>query len=149
MSDDNAEADFIEEEGVEVRAFIAGARADVWRHWVDVSLLETWWWPGFDDARYEVDAQPGGVYRIHTVSGGFGVAGVYEDVQPEQRLEFSWHWSGQDVESEVAVDFADGDGGTIVTVSHEGIPFDDVEPITQGWEDVLTRLEERFDDLAE
>lgn len=149
MNEHDGDADFIEEEGLEVRAFIAGARDDVWRHWVDVSLLETWWWPMFDDTRYEVDAQPGGIYRIHTVEGGIGVSGEYEDVEPKKLLEFSWHWSGQDAQSTVAVQFADADGGTLVTVSHTNIPFDDVDPLTEGWEDVLTRLEERFDELAE
>lgn len=147
MNQHDDDTEFVEDEGLEVRAFIAGEREDVWQHWVDVALLETWWWPMFDDTRYEVDAQPGGVYRFHTGEGGIGVSGEFEDVEPQERLAFSWHWTGQDAESTVVVTFRDADDGTLVTVAHTNIPFDDVDPLTEGWEDVLTRLEERFDDL--
>lgn len=142
------EQDFIEDEAAEARAFIAGDRESVWRHWVDVDLLAQWWWPMFDDTRYEVDAQPGGVYRIHSVQGGMAVSGEYAAVEAPRRLEFSWHWSGEDSESTVEVTFGEGDGGTIVTVEHSGIRFEDLDPLTEGWEDILTRLEELFDEMG-
>ena len=150
MSNDLFEAgddDFIEDEHIEVRSFIAGAIDDVWQHWVDAELLAIWWWPMFDDTRYEIDAQVGGVYRIHTVTGGIAVSGEFTEVVDGKRLEFSWHWSGESGESSVSVAFAEGDGGTVVTVTQTGIAYDEVDPLTEGWEDVLTRLEERFDEL--
>lgn len=141
--------EFIEEERLEVRSFVAGRIDEVWQHWVDPELLAEWWWPMFDDTRYEVDAQIGGIYRMHTVSGGMAVAGEFTEVIDGRRLEYSWHWSGESGESSVSVDFAEGDGGTVVTVAQTGIAFDDIDPLAEGWEDVMTRLEERFDDMAD
>lgn len=151
MSDEMNEGyddDFIEDEHIEVRSFIAGPIDEVWQHWTDPELLAEWWWPMFDDTRYEIDPQIGGIYRMHSVTGGVSVAGEFIEVQDGKRLEFSWHWSGESGESTVAIDFAEGEGGSVVTVTQTGIAFDDVEPLTEGWEDVLTRLEERFDELA-
>lgn len=146
MSEHDDSDDFIEDEGLEVRAFVVGDRERVWQHLTDVELLQTWWWPMFDDARYEWDAQPGGVYRVHSVTGGVAVSGEFTVVEPPTKLEFSWHWEGDDTESSVEIELSDANDGTVLSLRHTGIRFDDAESLTQGWEDLLTRLEERFDE---
>ena len=50
-------------ERTEIDAFVAASADAVWELWTTVAGLEQWWWPQFDDTRYEVDAREGGWYR--------------------------------------------------------------------------------------
>ena len=116
----------------------------VFAAWTDVDQLAAWWWPQLAGTTYDVDARPGGRYRISSPATGTTVTGSYSEVEPPRRLVFTWVWmddgeqeSGEDT---VVVTFEPVDEGTVVTVAHtsaEHVPEGGAE---QGWNDVMDRL---------
>ena len=69
----------------------------VWRAWTDPQALSRWFGPGETDSvtLAELDVRVGGRYRIafHTTDGEqHEVSGVYEEVQVNRRLSFTWAW---------------------------------------------------------
>ena len=137
-------------ERTEIDAFVAASADAVWELWTTVAGLEQWWWPQFDDTRYEVDAREGGWYRFHTSTGGFGVQGRYLQLDEGKRIVQSWDWLGggeelQGAEQLVIVDFSELGDGTLVRVTQTA-PLDELDDLREGWQDTLTRLEEHFDD---
>ncbi|KAA6430146.1 SRPBCC domain-containing protein [Agrococcus sediminis] len=136
-------------ETVEVDAFVTASTDAVWELFTTAAGLEQWWWPMFDDTRYEVDAQEGGWYRIRTSTGGFGVQGRYLQLDEGKRIVQSWDWLGGAEEGErfeqlVVVDFAETGDGTHIRVTQTAA-LDEVDDLRDGWQDTLTRLEELLD----
>ena len=147
MSDSEIEPDV---ERAEVDAFVTATADAVWPLWTTAEGLERWWWPQFEDARYEVDAREDGWYRISTSTGGFGVQGRYLELDEGRRIVQTWLWLGGDedarqYEQVVSIDFTEQEGGTLIRVA-QTVPLDEVDSIREGWQDILTRLEELVDD---
>jgi uncharacterized protein YndB with AHSA1/START domain len=118
------------------RAFVA---------WTDVDQLARWWWPQLEGTTYDVDARPGGRFRIASSAIGVTVTGVYTEVEPPRRLTFTWSWQDDDdpdgaVEDTVMVTFEPGTGGTVVTVAHTSRAHVVEGGAEQGWNDVMDRL---------
>ncbi|WP_413318562.1 SRPBCC family protein [Agrococcus sp. 1P02AA] len=139
-----------EVERTEVEAFVMASADAVWELWTTAEGYEQWWWPMFGDTSYEVDAREGGSYRFRTATGGFGVQGRFLQLDEPKRIVLSWDWmsgdeGGDQREDLVVVDLAELGDGTHVRVTQTG-PLDELEPLREGWQDCLTRLEEHFDD---
>ena len=137
-------------ERAEVDAFVTATADAVWPLWTTAEGLERWWWPQFEDARYEVDAREDGWYRISTSTGGFGVQGRYLELDEGRRIVQTWLWLGGDEDARqyeqlVTIDFTEQAGGTLIRVA-QTVPLDEVDAIREGWQDTLTRLEELIDD---
>ncbi len=71
--------------------------AKVWRAWTEPQALKQWFCPGSSSTvtAIDVDLSPGGRFRIafQTADGTpYEASGVYEEVDPERRLVFSWAW---------------------------------------------------------
>ena len=122
----------------------------VWAAWTTEPGLATWWWHGWPDSRYRVDARVGGEYRIEAAEHGMGVRGVYREVEPPSRLAFSWIWyelidgvATEEPADEVQVSFTAHPDGTLVELSHTGpwAAADAAENYRQGWTFVLDALE--------
>jgi uncharacterized protein YndB with AHSA1/START domain len=111
--------------------------------WVDPEQLAAWWWPQLAGTTYDLDARPGGAYRIEGPAIGVTVTGVYTEVDPPRRLAFTWHWRDGEpdsVEDQVVVTFQPVDGGTTVTVAHTSPVHAPEGGAERGWNDVLDRL---------
>jgi uncharacterized protein YndB with AHSA1/START domain len=137
-------------ERAHVDAFVTTTADAVWPLWTTAEGLERWWWPMFDDARYEVDAREDGWYRIRTSSGGLGVQGRYLELDEGRRIVQTWQWQGGDegarqYEQVVTIDFTEQEDGTLIRVTQTAA-LDELESIREGWQDTLTRLEELVDD---
>lgn len=133
---------------VEVTGFVAAATDAVWALWTTPDGLAQWWWPQFDDTRYEIDAREDGWYRIRTSEGGIGVQGTYLELAEGERIVQTWDWLGGEgtaATQRVTIEFEELDGGTLVRVTQTA-PADELEQLEQGWSDILTRLEELLDD---
>jgi uncharacterized protein YndB with AHSA1/START domain len=79
-------------------------------------------WMGHDA---ELDARPGGIYRVHVIEGSVA-RGEFVEVEPPGRVVFTWGWEGNPMvppgSSRVEVSFrADGDA-TLVRLVHSGLP---------------------------
>lgn len=113
--------------------------AEVFAAWTDPDLLGRWFAPGEMSARVsELDARPGGRFRVemHHPSGVVHtVAGAYREVQPNQRLVFTWAWEGEAApETTVTVELRPVGDGTELVLTHEGFPTRDLaEQHTHGW----------------
>jgi uncharacterized protein YndB with AHSA1/START domain len=122
--------------------------------WTDASRLAAWWWPHLAGATYDVEAVPGGRYRISSPVIGATVSGVFDQVARPGRLGFTWVWedAGEPhevvepvVEDAVQVTFDGRDGGTLVTVAHTSQAHAPDGGTEQGWSDVLDRLARLYD----
>ena len=79
-------------------------------------------WQGL---RAELDARPGGVFRVW-MDAETVASGEYVEVEPHRRVVFTWGWEGNDTvppgSTTVEIDLeADGDATTL-TLRHSGLP---------------------------
>jgi uncharacterized protein YndB with AHSA1/START domain len=131
-----------------VRRTFACPREDVFAAWTDPDALVTWF--GGALARTlsaAVDLRVGGAYRL-TMQSGENVAaveGVYGEVEPPERLVYTWRLdipAGTE-QSLVTVAFHDRDGATEVVVTHAGLATQESYEFHQGgWSASLDRLGE-------
>jgi uncharacterized protein YndB with AHSA1/START domain len=113
--------------------------------WTDVAQLAAWWWPQLGGTTYDVDARPGGRFRISSPAIGATVTGVYTEVDRPRRLAFTWVWEDDGepeavVDDTVVVTFEPQDEATVVTVAHTSTAHVPEGGAEQGWNDVLDRL---------
>ncbi|HEY5248395.1 MAG TPA: TIGR03086 family metal-binding protein [Dermatophilaceae bacterium] len=91
-----------------------------------------------------VDLRAGGEYRW-TVVPGHVAAGTFIEVEPGQRIVFGWGWEGSpDLgpdASTVTITLQPAEGGTLVSLVHEGLTEQQVVSHLEGWNHFFTRLE--------
>jgi len=125
---------------VEQTIRIAAKPETVWKFWTDPERMRDWW------GAAELDPRPGGVCRIER-EGGATMSGEYLELEPHDRLVFSFGWEPSDDapaiapgQSRVEVTLIEDAGETILTVRHSGIP-DAVAGIhAVGWSNHLPLL---------
>jgi uncharacterized protein YndB with AHSA1/START domain len=129
---------------ITIARVVAATPERVFAAWTDAEQLAAWWWPQLAGTSYDVDARPGGHYRIESPAIGATVSGVYTEVDPPRRLVFTWVWDDGEpedvVEDTVVVTFEPEDTGTRVTVEHTSVAHVPEGGAEQGWNDVLDRL---------
>ena len=90
-----------------------------------------------------VDLRAGGEYRW-TITPGHVAAGTYREVEPGKRLVFGWGWEGNDDlkpdASTVTVTIEPGDGGSLVTLVHQGLTDEQAVMHAEGWHHYFERL---------
>ncbi len=129
------------------RVFEAWTRAQDVARWLSPR-------PDIAVAFAEVDARPGGAYRIgfrNPESGHVNVvAGRYLEIDPPARLVMSWAWQPPHDEfpdafvgadSVVTVELVGVDGGAQLTLTHRGLPGGAItDRHAWGWNGALDRL---------
>ena len=93
----------------------------------------------------QVEPQPGGLYLVN-VTGARSARGSFREVVPVHRLAYSFGWDGSETvppgSSLVEIDLIDRDGGTLVRMTHTGLPNAyEREGHARGWAYYLGRLE--------
>ena len=74
------------------------------------------------------DAHPGGLYLVKNVAGrpDRTARGQFREVVPVHRLAYSFGWDGDEAvppgSSLVEIDLIDRDGGTLLRMTHSGLP---------------------------
>ncbi|MDX1521417.1 MAG: SRPBCC domain-containing protein [Anaerolineae bacterium] len=116
-----------------VSRVFAAPRSKVFRAWTEPDILRRWWGPkGATTPVIEMDLQVGGRYRFgmkYPDRDIFYVKGVYREVQVPEKLVFTWRWESPDMDfgdSLVTIEFHEQNGGTEVTLRHEGFPNEEV-----------------------
>jgi uncharacterized protein YndB with AHSA1/START domain len=94
--------------------------------------------------RAELDPRPGGRYRID-VDGEHIASGVYEEIDPPNRLRMTWGWEGHPTvpagSTTVEITLTPERGATILRLRHLGLPDDPERRIHRdGWQQYLGRL---------
>lgn len=90
-----------------------------------------------------VDLRAGGEYRW-TVTPGHLAHGTFREVEPGRRVVFGWGWDGnpdlpKDA-STVTITIDPADGGSQVTLTHEGLTAEQAAMHAEGWHHYLDRL---------
>jgi len=82
-------------------------------------------WMGADAT---TEAHAGGLYLVKDMAGrpGLSARGQFREVVPVHRLAYSFGWDGDDEvppgSSLVEIDLLDRDGGTLIRLTHTGLP---------------------------
>ena len=131
-------------------------RERVFDAWTNPKVLQQWWaaGPNWDTPTAEVDARPGGNYRLamHDPDSGetHTLVGEFREVTPPERLVYTWTWeSNVDAMSGsentlVEVDFREDGDATEVVVTHSGFGTSELRDMhAQGWNGCLDNLERR------
>jgi uncharacterized protein YndB with AHSA1/START domain/predicted ester cyclase len=133
---------------VEVTATFPQPPERVWRCLVDPAELVRWWGPhGFTTSEAQVDARPGGRYRLTMrppVGEPFHLAGEYREVDPPARLSCTFRYeepAPDDRETIVDLRLAAVAGGTAVTLSQGRFATEERRQLHRaGWTQSFERL---------
>jgi uncharacterized protein YndB with AHSA1/START domain len=117
---------------------IAAAPTDVFPYFTDPEKLVAW-----KAATAELDARPGGRFRMDVTGRGDVAEGEYLDIDPPHRIRFTWRWENDVVApapSEVEVTLTPDGNGTLLRLVHRGIPGPNRDGSAAGWTHYLARL---------
>ena len=124
---------------IEIERTIRATPETVFAYFTDTRRYTEWM--GIDA---ELDATPGGIYRVRVPQGTYAV-GQFVEVVPPSRVVFTWGWEG-DAEvppgsSRVEVTLTPRDEGTHIRLVHTGLPTPESFGLhTLGWERYVDRL---------
>jgi uncharacterized protein YndB with AHSA1/START domain len=135
--------------GFELQRRFRASPERVFRAWTQPAALREWWCPvGWVAAEIEIDLRVGGAYRIgmNRTAGGapVAVAGQFLEVDPPERLVYSWCWEGaftEMPETLVSLELQGSAEETLLTLRHE--KFADLALRSQhrsGWLSACDRL---------
>jgi uncharacterized protein YndB with AHSA1/START domain len=119
---------------------IAAAPATVFSFFTDVERWTSW--QGVDG---EIDASPGGVFRIR-MPGAQVASGEFVELVPDRRIVFTWGWEGDGSpvapgSTTVVIELEPDEDGTLLRLTHTGLaPPPVAEHHREGWELYLERL---------
>lgn len=101
-------------------------------------------WLSWQGVLAEIDPRPGGAFRMNVRGDGYA-AGRFVVLDPYERIVMTWGWENDDLgvppgSSTVEVTFAADRGGTLVRLTHAGLPPEALTPHAEGWSHYLDRL---------
>jgi uncharacterized protein YndB with AHSA1/START domain len=121
----------------------------VFQAWIDPEQLLVWWGPSHVTCTHaEVDARPGGAYRLdNRLPDGsvLVIRGEFLHCEPPRRLEYTWSVTpgSSGTAERVRVDFNPHPEGTEVVVHHERIADPELaRGHEEGWLGCLRGLSE-------
>jgi uncharacterized protein YndB with AHSA1/START domain len=118
---------------------IAAPPATVFAFLTDPEKILSWM-----GSEVTTEAHPGGVYLVKSV-GTHVARGEFREVVPVHRLTYSFGWEGSEEvppgSSLVEIDLVDRDGGTLLRMTHSGLPnAAQCASHDSGWAHYLGRL---------
>jgi uncharacterized protein YndB with AHSA1/START domain len=128
-----------------VERLIAAPPETVFDAWLDPGAAGQWLFATPDGVmeRVEIDARVGGAFMIAERRGGDLAEhfGIYEEIDRPRRLAFRWATSfAPEAWTRVRVVIAPEGGGSLLTLTHEGVWADYRERTRQGWTMILDGL---------
>ena len=122
--------------------------ARVFEAWTSEEVLRRWFHAEHDweTPEAQVDLRVGGDVRIvmrdphkdKEIGGG----GRYTEIEPPNRLAFTWTWDGEDRQTLIELDFEEADGQTTVRMTHSGLrDHESARRHEYGWSNCLDNLE--------
>ena len=137
---------------ITLKRHIKAPPAKVYAAWTEAEKLVKWFGPHETipgSVKAEMDVRVGGKFRARfkTIDGEHHeVGGVYREVVPDQRLQFTWAWhTTPERESLVTILIRPDGAGTMLTLLHEQL-FDQkaADGHKHGWTGTLDKLEAIF-----
>ena len=118
---------------------IAATPEDVFSYFTDAEKLVVW-----KAASAEIDARPGGRFRMDVTGRGDVARGEYVEIVAPHRVVFTWGWEGDTpaplTPSVVEVTISPDGDGTLLRLVHRGVPVKIRHRSAQGWDHYLPRL---------
>lgn len=106
-------------------------------------LTESSKWTLWQGSDADLDPRPGGLFLM-TMPDGARARGEFVELVRDERVVFTWGWIDHPGvppgSSTVEISIVPADGGSMVTITHTGLPEDEVELHRIGWEHYLPRL---------
>lgn len=100
-------------------------------------------WSEWQGRETTIDPREGGAFTMRAPNGGVA-RGVVIEMVLNQRIVFTWGWEGHATvppgSSTVTIELAPSPGGTLVTLTHTGLPLGETGLHRLGWEHYLNRL---------
>lgn len=125
-------------EPIVVRRHIAAPPSTVYEYLTDSELWARWQGVGA-----MIEATPGGIFGI-SMPNGHHARGQFVELEPHRRVVFSWGWVDHPGvppgSSTVEIDLVADDGGTMVTLTHTGLPPEELDVHRLGWDHYIPRL---------
>ena len=136
---------------LQVRRTFPAPRHKVFEAWTQAEKLTKWLCRVTEQHStkiLELDVRVGGRYRLEVTTpegDRYHLSGTYQEVQPPERLVFTWSWEGDPNfgETLVMVDFRARGNSTEVILTHERFPNAKArDQHTMGWNGCFDRLAE-------
>jgi len=136
---------------LKVSRLIKAPRERVFAAWITPTDIMRWL--GGEECHIEkatIDPRVGGEYHFKmkgSDAGKPGMTGVFREIKSPERLVFTWMTGSCDeemarVETLVTVEFTAQAGGTLVQITHEGFPTEELcEQHNYGWTASFDKLE--------
>ena len=111
---------------------------------VFVFFTDTERWLRWQGTDAQLELRPGGVWRVNVTGDGYASGRIVEIVD-NRRIMFTWGWERDDMpvppgSSTVSIDLLPDGDGTIIRLTHSGLPPDSIEIHRDGWENYVSRL---------
>jgi uncharacterized protein YndB with AHSA1/START domain len=123
---------------IHVERHIAAPPSAVFRY-----LTESELWARWQGESADLDPRPGGRFEV-TMAEGQIVEGEFVEVEPDRRVVVTWGWRGHPRmpggTTTVEVELVPDGAGTLVRLTHRGIPPEDVPLHRAGWDVFADRL---------
>ena len=117
---------------------IAARPSDVYSY-----LTDSVRWAQWQGDTAKIEAVPGGVFRM-VMANGATAEGRFVQLVPGVRVVFTWGWHGSPTlppgSSTVEIELAPDGDGTLLRLSHRGLPREDRAIHAVGWDHYLPRL---------
>jgi uncharacterized protein YndB with AHSA1/START domain len=132
---------------ISIETIIHASVEKVWKAWTDPGLIMNWFGsdPGGKVLEASLDVRPDGCFEItfrdsdqteHTCCG------VYNDVQENSRLTFSWMWKSEPgVESFITVSFVAEANNTVMGFVHANVGTASKHDYSKGWRSTFVKLD--------
>lgn len=131
------------------------APALVWQAWTDPEWIAGWVGsdPNGTVLKVSTEVRPGGHFEFSFADSDGTVhtaRGVYEAVDPLQKLAFSWSWESEPgVETSIVVDLAHQGHGTLMHFEHGGLIHASSHDYAFGWRSSFEKIAKVLDRHAE
>jgi uncharacterized protein YndB with AHSA1/START domain len=111
----------------------------VFEYFVDPGSMRRWM-----GGHVVLEPRKGGRFAVDI--GANHARGAFVEVQPPEKVVFTWGWEGSDLvppgSSTVTLTFEGRDGGTLVRLAHTDLPSGEDMRHTHGWNHYLGRLKQ-------
>jgi uncharacterized protein YndB with AHSA1/START domain len=121
-----------------VEQYIEAEPAVVYRY-----LTESTRWARWQGVEATIEARPKGLFAM-TMGNGMRARGQFVELIPHRRVVFTWGWIGHPGvppgSTTVEIDLVPKEAGTLVVLTHRGLPDEEVPAHLGGWDHYLGRL---------
>jgi len=145
--------------GFELQRRFRASPERIFNAWTQPKALREWWCPsGWQAGEIEIDLCIGGTYRIDmnrsgTIGAGVSVVGRFVEIQPPNRLVYTWQWEGAFAampETLVTLELQGTSDETLLTIRHDGFGESGTrQQHRSGWMTACDRLDQTLGEPAQ